>query len=125
MIGTNSAGRPEDDELLMVSGGKWEDEEERRFFEDLQDLRDFVPKSVLGLGEGEDKASVSAAEQDSQHMANVEKERVEEDLRKLDEELAGLQGAKTNGLAKSEQDDEDDYEYAIQFFPFLTSEEGL
>src|SRR5208283_2739547 len=44
----NQAGEESDDPLL-VSGGKWEDEEERRFFEDVQDLRDFVPASVLGI----------------------------------------------------------------------------
>ncbi len=34
---------------MIVVGGKWEDEEERRYYEDVQDLKDYVPSSVLGI----------------------------------------------------------------------------
>lgn len=86
----------------MTSGGKWEDEEERRFFEDVQDLKDFVPKSVLGVESDE------AADGESTHAGGdeeSEKERIErekEEVRKLEEELEGLkmtQEAKENGIS--------------------------
>ena len=96
MIGSNAGkGLGEDGELtLSTAGGKWEDEEERRFFEDIQDLRDYVPKSVLGLEDGEDKTNP------------VEEKKPEEDLtvdmKKLDEELAGLENKVANGIAEEE-----------------------
>ena len=82
LIGANTANHvgEETDQNLPVSGGKWEDEEERRFFEDIQDLKDFVPKSVLGI-EGNEKAEKEKEE---------EKERAQEETRKLVEELEHL-----------------------------------
>ena len=70
-------------------GGKWEDEEERRFFEEFPDLKDYVPRSVLGLeGDGDDDKG------DGKEKERQEKERVEEEVRKLEEELAEM---KING----------------------------
>lgn len=95
MIGSNTGkGLGEDGELLLsAAGGQWEDEEERRFFEDIQDLRDYVPKSMLGLEEGDDKTS-----------PDEEEKRTEEDLKldikKLDEELAGLENKVANGATE-------------------------
>jgi len=109
MIGVN-AGKDlgEDGDLALSSaGGKWEDEEERRFFEDIQDLRDYAPKSVLGLEDGEDKTSP---------VEEVKKpdEELKVDMKKLDEELAGLESkvadevteeeASANGDASDEED---------------------
>ncbi|KAM5543259.1 hypothetical protein V8D89_003133 [Ganoderma adspersum] len=66
-------------------GGKWEDEEERRFFEEIPDLKEYVPRSVLGLeGEGDEDR------EDGQEKERKEKERVEEEVRKLEEELAEM-----------------------------------
>lgn len=96
MIGSNAGkGLGEDGELVLsTAGGKWEDEEERRFFEDIQDLRDFVPKSILGLEDGEDKTS------------SGEEKKPDEDLKvdmdKLDEELAGLENGVANGVTEDE-----------------------
>jgi hypothetical protein len=45
--GGGAAGSAGDDGQFATS--KWEDEEERRFYEDIQDLKDFVPKGFLGL----------------------------------------------------------------------------
>ncbi|KAJ7178431.1 transcription factor [Mycena crocata] len=83
---TNHLGGDDADEILG-SGGKWEDEEERRFFEDVQDLKDFVPRGVLGIDEMEGKES------DSELETEKEKERIEmekEEVRKLEEELENL-----------------------------------
>jgi len=103
MIGSNAGkGLGEDGELtLSTTGGKWEDEEERRFFEDIQDLRDYVPKSVLGLDDGEDKASPGEGEKRPEEDLKV-------DMKKLDEELAGLENKVANGVTEEEASTDDD-----------------
>ena len=52
-IGTHAGSLLDTDDDLEdgIRGGKWEDEEERRFFEDIPDLKDYVPKGVLGVEE--------------------------------------------------------------------------
>lgn len=90
-IGSNSGGifADESEDASLASGGKWEDEEERKFFEDIQDLKDFAPKSVLGIesDEGTDKAA-------DEEREKVEKEKAEAEAKKLEQELEGL---KANG----------------------------
>ncbi|KAJ7680426.1 ARM repeat-containing protein [Mycena polygramma] len=89
LIGSNRSNPlvgDENDEI-MGSGGKWEDEEERRFFEDVQDLKDFVPRGVLGIDEAEGK------DPDIDLDGEKERERMEkekEEVRKLEEELENL-----------------------------------
>ena len=97
MIGSNAGkGLGEDGELVLsTTGGKWEDEEERRFFEDIQDLRDFVPKSMLGLEDGGDKSSPGEEEKKPDEDLKV-------DMKKLDEELAGLEDKVSNGVTEEE-----------------------
>ncbi|KAI1791335.1 transcription factor [Ganoderma leucocontextum] len=74
-----------DSEEFGAGGGKWEDEEERRFFEEIPDLKDYVPRSVLGLeGDGDEER------EDGKEKERKEKERVEEEVRKLEEELAEM-----------------------------------
>lgn len=105
-IGTNSGsnlgGETDED---AIRGGKWEDEEERRFFEDIPDLKDYVPKSVLGIEE----------EEVSEEKEKAEKERAEAEVKKLEEELndlASMEGnggaVHTNGEAPSSTEDEDE-----------------
>lgn len=79
----------ESEDASLASGGKWEDEEERKFFEDIQDLKDFVPKSVLGI-ESEERTDKAAEEE----REKVEKEKAEVEAKKLEQELEGL---KANG----------------------------
>lgn len=95
-IGVNNGSSLEDTDDIVVTGGKWEDEEERRFFEDIQDLKDFVPKSVLGIDESEAPAETSTTEQVAE-----EQEREKEEVRKLEEELAKLSVA--DGSAHKEE----------------------
>jgi regulator of nonsense transcripts 2 len=94
-IGGNAVSGDEEDPLV-ISGGKWEDEEERRFFEDIQDLKDFVPKSVLGI-ESDEKEDNEAAEE----REKAEKEKADAEAKKLEEELEGLKqdgdGDRVNG----------------------------
>ncbi|EGO00054.1 hypothetical protein SERLA73DRAFT_88877 [Serpula lacrymans var. lacrymans S7.3] len=100
----------ESEDVLMVSGGKWEDEEERRFFEDIQDLKDFVPKSVLGI----DSEEVGDKDVDEE-KERIEKEKVEVEVKKLEEELEGLKLNGQNGdtsISRPEEIPEDDEQNA-------------
>ncbi|PFH51566.1 hypothetical protein AMATHDRAFT_74915 [Amanita thiersii Skay4041] len=86
-IGTKSSQINDDAEEITIIGGKWEDEEERKFFEDLQDLKDFVPSSVLGID------NVSETMGDPEKDKEKEKERIDrekEEVKKLEEELERL-----------------------------------
>ncbi|THG98656.1 hypothetical protein EW026_g3557 [Hermanssonia centrifuga] len=117
-IGGNTGGNLGGDIDLdeAARGGKWEDEEERRFFEDISDLKDYVPKGILGLEEDNE----SDSEETKEEKEKKEKERVEEEVRKLEEELAGMEvsgeggqptAPKTNGNSTApdaEADAEDD-----------------
>jgi len=96
-IGGNAISGDEDD-ALASSGGKWEDEEERRFFEDIQDLKDFVPKSVLGI-ESEEKEDKEVTEE----REKVEKERADVEVKKLEKELEDLKldADRVNGSEES------------------------
>jgi regulator of nonsense transcripts 2 len=101
LIGSNNPNQLTDDtDDITVTGGKWEDEEERRFFEDLQDLKDFVPSSVLGID--------NAAEEEGEKDSEKEKERIDrekEEVRKLEEELQKLdQEAPPDSLSNGEPD---------------------
>ncbi|KAJ7076399.1 armadillo-type protein [Mycena belliarum] len=103
LIGSNRSNNlgGDDADEVMGSGGKWEDEEERRFFEDVQDLKDFVPRGVLGIDE------VDGKEADSDSEGEREKERIEkekEEVRKLEEELEHL--GETGVLGQSNPRDE-------------------
>lgn len=86
LIGSNNPNHLSDDgDDILVTGGKWEDEEERRFFEDIQDMKDFVPSSVLGIGEsGEDEG------EDEKEKEKERLDREREEVRKLEEELQKL-----------------------------------
>lgn len=94
LIGSNNANLPqESDEALLANGGKWEDEEERKFFEDIQDLKDFVPKSVLGIeGDEMDKKEKELERE------KLEQEKAAEEAKKLEEELADLKIHVENGV---------------------------
>jgi len=119
LIGANDGGRAgeESDDVMLISGGKWEDEEERKFFEDVQDLKDFVPASVLGIEGDEGK------KKNDKEREDAETERAAEEAKKLQEELDVLNargendednGTINNGdvVEKTEkdisQDDEDE-----------------
>lgn len=75
-----------DSEDMVIVGGKWEDEEERRFYEDVQDLKDYVPSSVLGI-DGASETTEDNAKEKEQERIQQEKE----EFRQLEEELQKLQ----------------------------------
>ena len=87
----------------MASGGKWEDEEEKRFFEDIQDLKDFVPASVLGV-----EGTYESGEDDAKELAQENLEREKEEVRKLEEELEKLRENGDDLVNPKLEDQEDD-----------------
>jgi hypothetical protein len=87
----------------VASGGKWEDEEEKRFFEDIQDLKDFVPASVLGV-----EGTYEAGEDDAKELAQENLEREKEEVRKLEEELEKLGENSDKPVNPKFEDQEDD-----------------
>ncbi|KAI0779890.1 ARM repeat-containing protein [Fomes fomentarius] len=84
-LSTGLGGLGGEGEEITGGGGKWEDEEERRFYEEIPDLKDYVPRSVLGLEGDSDEDG-----DDGKERERKEKERVEEEVRKLEEELAEM-----------------------------------
>lgn len=62
-------------------GGKWEDDEERRFHEDLSDLKDYVPRSVLGIESEEEQSGRSG--QEDRELQKREIEELEAEVAKL------------------------------------------
>lgn len=94
-----SGGQQTSQEDIYTSGGKWEDEEERRFYEDIQDLRDFVPKSVLGLDETDKQSADEKADYNKNKDEEAEKERKrqeENEAKELAKELKRLELADGN-----------------------------
>jgi regulator of nonsense transcripts 2 len=103
LIGANNVNHwgEDSDDILLTSGGKWEDEEERKFFEDIQDLKDFVPKSVLGVESDETEGDAKTLEREK-----LERENAANDAKKLEEELEVLK------IHSENQGDEDAEETA-------------
>ena len=73
-------------------------------------MKDYIPKGVLGIEEGDDSDSDEAKESKEQ----LEKERVEAEVKKLEEELADLEvndegrTAQTNGVHENGVDEDED-----------------
>lgn len=84
--GSSSRGGEGDD---VTAVGKWEDEEERRFYEDVPDLKDFVPKSILGVDvatTGEPTATTNGDATDDE----AARKREANDLLRLESEMEQL-----------------------------------
>lgn len=128
LIGSNNTHQfgEEMGDTLITSGGKWEDDEERRFFEDIQDLKDFIPRSVLGLEDADDDSDKSKGKESDEETERIEKEKVAEEVRKLEEELEGLklseeqqgvngQAVQSESIAETHEVKIDEDEYVAAF----------
>ncbi|PVF99373.1 ARM repeat-containing protein [Serendipita vermifera] len=57
-LSTGERQRGDDfDNMGVGSGSQWEDEEERKFYEDIIDLKDWVPRSFLNIQDGETESA--------------------------------------------------------------------
>lgn len=99
-IGSSQGSLLTEPDESLPPGSKWVDEEERKFYDDIPDLRDFVPASVLGLSETAQAEDTSKKEDQEREQAEREKEEV----RKLEEELKNLS---VNGVEPSHAEDTD------------------
>lgn len=52
-VNTSSGNATHATEEEDLTGSKWNDEEEKKFYEDTMDLKEFVPKGVLGVDQEE------------------------------------------------------------------------
>jgi regulator of nonsense transcripts 2 len=111
-IGNNSMSMNGDGgEEINTSGGKWEDDEERKFFEDIPDLMDFVPRSVLGVDEKDKDKEESKDAHEEREKARLEQDKaevkkLEEELQKLADEAPGT-GPSSAETEKDQADEED------------------
>jgi regulator of nonsense transcripts 2 len=88
-IGVSTAGTAlgsaAEDMTVYPAGGVWEDDEEQKFYEDLPDLADFLPRNALGI-----QAS-DTADEDSKTNEESRKNEEAELLEKLNQEIADLE----------------------------------
>ncbi|KAG8699751.1 hypothetical protein FRC09_006404 [Ceratobasidium sp. 395] len=85
----------------LPANSKWEDEEERRFYEELTDLKDFVPKTILGVDPAASKDEKAADPESSVTKEEQEKE----DMARLEAELQDMSTEDTKA-PESEHDEE-------------------
>jgi regulator of nonsense transcripts 2 len=65
--------------------GIWSDEEEKKFYEDLPDLKDEVPTMLLGLSADSKKENEGKADQDdAENETNGAQTKLEEEMEKLE-----------------------------------------
>ena len=104
-IGSNQGSLLSESEDSLVPGSKWVDEEERKFYEDIPDLRDFVPAGLLGVDEGPAQTEEGRKEEERQR-----EEREKEEVRQLEEELKNLEvnGVDTARNEPAGETDDDD-----------------
>ncbi|KAG6842175.1 hypothetical protein C0991_001668 [Blastosporella zonata] len=105
LIGSNNISHLEDADEITTTGGKWEDEEERRFFEDVQDLRDFVPSSVLGIDVPEQDEEIKETENQRLDREREEVRKLEEELQKLDQDIIEPAASNVSTVEAPEEDD--------------------
>lgn len=89
--GSSRTGQEQSEDITGLS--KWEDEEERKFYEDIMDLKDFVPHSVLGI---EDDGKNEAEEKGESESKERAKEKQEEDIRRLEKKMESLTGERND-----------------------------
>lgn len=102
-IGSNQGSLLAESDEPLPPGSKWVDEEERKFYEDFPDLKDFVPASVLGLNESTQADGNSKKAEEEKEK----EEREKEEIRKLEEELKDLS---VDGAELSQLEADDDPE---------------
>ncbi|EJU04317.1 ARM repeat-containing protein [Dacryopinax primogenitus] len=88
------------DDEEWTSTNKWEDEEERRFYEDIIDLKDWVPRSILGI---EEEKKDEQAEAETPEKSEDEEKKLEEEMQRLDdkEETATTDDGDDDGASET------------------------
>ncbi|KAF9507074.1 hypothetical protein BS47DRAFT_1321476 [Hydnum rufescens UP504] len=87
----------------VTNAGKWEDEEERRYYEEFADLKDFIPRSILGVESAQsDVAKVGSGESDGVKR----KEKEEQELKRLEVEMENMRLAASADTLDAIEDDQ-------------------
>jgi regulator of nonsense transcripts 2 len=87
----STSGFNPDEMSVYPSGGLWEDEEERRFYEDLIDLVDFIPRQALGI------STADETEDGGVSMDEAKKSEEQDLLEELNREIEELEKNHVNG----------------------------
>jgi regulator of nonsense transcripts 2 len=106
-IGSNQGSLLAESDESLPPGSKWVDEEERKFYEDIPDLKDFVPASVLGLNESTQADGNSKRDEEDKEKEEREKEEIrklEEELKNLSVDGAELSQLETEDVPEAEED---------------------
>ena len=90
IVETQSTFTVRDDGLL--AGGIWDDEEEKRFYEDLLDLKAMVPAGLLGIKEAEAEVKAEESVTDEHTEQKFDEEDIKRQLEELDLGKAELNG---------------------------------
>ncbi|CAE6470742.1 unnamed protein product [Rhizoctonia solani] len=93
----------------LPANSKWEDEEERRFYEDLPDLKDFVPKTVLGVDAVASKEERDNAAKEQVNDAEADKtkaEQVKQDVARLEARLENVEGDDSKTTVSDDAEDQ-------------------
>jgi regulator of nonsense transcripts 2 len=98
--GSSSRGNDAEE---VTSAGKWEDEEERRFYEEFTDLKDFVPRSILGVESSQDESTTNA--RDGENEGAKRKQKEEQELKRLEVEMENVKLATSTDGADTADDE--------------------
>ncbi|GAA5988927.1 hypothetical protein JCM11641_002917 [Rhodosporidiobolus odoratus] len=82
--GSSSTGNTEE----MGPGSVWADEEEKKFYEELRDLRGEVPSAILGVPEEEKKDVAEQEKKAEEEVRLAEADKAEEETARVDENSA-------------------------------------
>ncbi|WVQ63661.1 uncharacterized protein L199_001814 [Kwoniella botswanensis] len=88
-----------------VAGGIWDDEEERRFYEDLVDLREVVPSALLGIKESKntnDTATSEEGKQEDEEKRKADEADLQRQLEQMDSQPDKNESATTTDLQAQE-----------------------
>lgn len=102
-------------------GGMWEDDEQRRFYEDVPDLAELVPAGLLGVEKKEEeKAAVEEQGQgDKEKLEEEKKER--EMMEAVQRELEGFEKGGSAGVEAANSVNQEDDKAAVETESSATS----
>ncbi|CCO28957.1 Regulator of nonsense transcripts 2 AltName: Full=Nonsense mRNA reducing factor 2 [Rhizoctonia solani AG-1 IB] len=93
----------------LPANSKWEDEEERRFYEDLPDLKDFVPKTVLGVdavASKEERDNIAKEQVNDVEADKAKEEQEKQDVARLEARLVNAEGEDSKTTISDDAEDQ-------------------
>ncbi|KAF8609017.1 transcription factor [Ceratobasidium sp. AG-I] len=93
----------------LPANSKWEDEEERRFYEDLPDLKDFVPKAVLGVeavASKEERDALAKENAADSETGKAQEEQEKQDMARLEAEMENMEVEESKALESDQVEEQ-------------------